>query len=78
MFKLKLIKPGHDEVNPLIINTAKKVTCYMISGNDRLFNQANCKGLEEIDWSKVGSYKIDTSTNPIYFNSDQWVVSDVF
>lgn len=50
----------------------------MISGNDRLFNQANCKGLEEIDWSKVGSYKIDTSTNPIYFNSDQWVVSDVF
>ena len=55
MFKLKLIKPGDDEIDPIIINTAKEITCYMLGENDKLFNQQNCKKLEEIDWSKVGS-----------------------
>ena len=40
----------------------------MFDEDDKLFNQQNCKELEEIDWSKVGSYKIETSTNPFYFD----------
>ena len=77
MFKLKLIKPGDDETDPIIINTAKEITCYMFDEDDKLFNQQNCKELEEIDWSKVGSYKIETSTNPIYFDPSQWIIERV-
>lgn len=77
MFKLKLIKPGDDEIDPIIINTAKEITCYMLGENDKLFNQQNCKELEAIYWSKVGSYKIETSTNPIYFDPSQWIIERV-
>ena len=77
MFKLKLIKPNDDETDPIIINTAKEITCYMFDEDDKLFNQQNCKELEEIDWSKVGSYKIEASTNPIYFDPSQWIIERV-
>lgn len=49
----------------------------MLGENDKLFNQQNCKELEAIDWSKVGSYKIETSTNPIYFDPSQWIIERV-
>lgn len=77
MFKLKLIKPGHSEVKPIIINTAKHVTLQMIDSSTKTFDKTNCKQLTEEDWTSVVNFEIDTTPVPTSFRADQWVIASV-
>ena len=77
MFKLQLIKPGHSDVKPIIINTANCVTLYTYNSGNKVFDKTNCKELESIDWSGVGSFKIDMNPCPTFFDPDQWIISDI-
>lgn len=77
MFKLKLIKPGHSEVDPIIINTAKHVTFHMQDLSTKTFDKSNCKQIEEEDWSNVAYFEIDMNPAPTSFRTDQWVIASV-